>query len=81
MLSRRAFLKKTWFASLGGFFVLTPWTLPSWHSVWGDDARTKTLKEKNTMELAQNTTSPEVTIPPIDAAAPAATETATFAMG
>jgi len=81
VLSRRAFLKKTGFASLGWALAITPWTLPSWHVSRGGGTRIETIKEKNTMELARNTTYPEVTIPPIDAAAPAATETATFAMG
>lgn len=81
VLSRRAFLKKTGFGGLGCALVLTPWTLPAWHIVRGNGTRIETIREKNTMELARNTTAPEITIPPIDAAAPAATETATFAMG
>jgi len=80
-LSRRAFLKKMGFASLVCAFVLTPWTLSPWHIVSGDVGSTETIKEKNTMELARNTTDPKITIPPIDAAAPTTTETATFAMG
>jgi len=81
VLSRRAFLQKTGFASLGCALVLTPWALPAWRLVQDDGRRIETIREKNTMELARNTTTPEVGIPTIDAAAPAATETATFAMG
>lgn len=81
VLNRRAFLKKTGLASLGWALAITPWALPSRHVVRGDGTKIETIRETNTMELTRNTTSPQVTIPPIDAAAPAATETATFAMG
>lgn len=75
-LSRRDFVKKMGFASLGCAIVLTPGILPAWRLVRGE-----TIRERNEMDLARNTTAPEVSIPPIDAAAPTATETATFAMG
>jgi len=81
LLSRRAFLKKTGFGTLGCALILTPWNFTAWHILRGGGTRIETTKERNKMELARNVTAPEVTIPPIDAAAPTATETATFAMG
>jgi hypothetical protein len=77
VLSRRSFMKEMGLASLGCAFFLSPWNLPAWN-------RLETIQETKKMKLAQQSSqsSPaDRAIPPIDAAAPAATETATFAMG
>ena len=81
VLSRRSFMKKMGFASLGGALFLSPWTLSAWNIVQGNNTRLGTIQESKTMKLAQQSTPPDHAIPPIDAAAPVKTETATFAMG
>jgi peptide-methionine (S)-S-oxide reductase len=69
------------FASLGCVLFLSPWNFPAWNILKGNGTRLGTITEKNTMKVAQQGTITDRTIPPIDAAAPAITETATFAMG
>lgn len=81
VLSRRSFLKDMGFAGLGCVLLFTPWNLPAWNILKGDGMRLEITQERKPMQLAQHSTVPERTIPPIDAAAPAVTETATFAMG
>ena len=81
LMSRRSFMKKMGFASLGSAFFLSPWTLSAWNTVQGNNTSLGTIQETKTMRLAQQSSSPDRTIPPIDAVAPAKTETATFAMG
>ena len=81
VLSRRTFLKEMGFASLGCALFLNPWNFPAWN-IWKENGkRPSTIKERKTMKLAQHSTVPDRVIPPIDAAAPTTTETATFAMG
>jgi hypothetical protein len=74
VLSRRSFMKEMGLASLGCAFFLSPWNFPAWN-------RLGTIQENKKMKLAQQSSPTDRAIPPIDAAAPAATETATFAMG
>jgi hypothetical protein len=81
VLSRRSFMKEMGLASLGCAFFLSPWNLPTWNIVRGNGTGLGTIQESKTMKLAQQSTTADRTIPPIDATAPAATETATFAMG
>ncbi len=81
VLSRRSFIKKIGIASLGCAFFLIPWTLSAWNIVQGNNTRFGIIQESKTMKLAQQNTPSDHAIPPIDAAAPAKTETATFAMG
>ena len=81
LLSRRSFMKNMGFASLGSAFFLSPWTLSAWNILQGNSTKVGTIQENETMQLAQQSTPPDHAIPPIDAAAPAKTETATFAMG
>ena len=81
VLSRRAFMKEMGFASLGCALFLSPWNLSAWNILQGNYTRLGTRQERKTMQLAQQSTAPDHAIPPIDAAAPAKTETATFAMG
>jgi hypothetical protein len=80
-LSRRTFLKEMGLASVGCALFLSPWNLSAWNILKGNGTRIETIKETKTMNLAQQSTAPDRAIPPIDAAAPAITETATFAMG
>jgi hypothetical protein len=51
----------------------------------GSRIQTESAKEQNTMKMTDNTTASKTDkiyrIPPIDAAAPVETETATFALG
>ena len=47
----------------------------------GEKSRLETTKEGKTMETAKRETQFAAAIPPIDAAAPKETETATFALG
>jgi hypothetical protein len=81
VLSRRSFLKEMGFASLGCTFFLSPWNFLGLNILKGSGKRLGTIKERKTMKLAQHSPVPHRVIPPIDAAAPAKTETATFAMG
>ena len=81
VLNRRTFMKKMGFASLGSALFLNPWTLSAWRMLKGNGTKVSTIQENKTMQLAQQNTPPDHAIPPIDAAAPAITETATFAMG
>jgi hypothetical protein len=81
VLNRRSFIKEIGIASLGYALFLSPWNLYAWNTVQGNNAMYGTTQETKTMRLAQQNSSPDRTIPPIDAAAPAKTETATFAMG
>jgi hypothetical protein len=80
-LSRRAFLKEMGLASLGCALFLSPWNLSAWIILKDNSTRLGTTKERKTMKVAQQGRVPDRAIPPIDAAAPAITETATFAMG
>lgn len=75
-LSRRSFLKDMGFAGLGCILFFTPWNL-----LKDDGMRLEIIHERKPMQLAQHSTVTERAIPPIDAAAPAVTQTATFAMG
>lgn len=81
VLSRRSFIHKIGLTSLGCALLLMPWTLSAWNSGQGNGSRLETIQERKTMQLAQQSTPPDRPIPPIDATAPAATETATFALG
>jgi hypothetical protein len=84
VLSRRSFIKEIGIASLGYALFLNPWNLYAWNTVQGNNAKAGTIEETKTMKLAQQSsqsTTADRTIPPIDATAPAKTETATFAMG
>jgi hypothetical protein len=81
VLSRRSFMKKMGLASLGCALFLIPWNLSAWNTVQDNNTRLGIIQETKTMRLAQQSSSPDRIIPPIDAAAPAKTETATFAMG
>lgn len=76
VLSRRSFMKEMGLASLGCALFLSPWNLTV-RNTFG----TIQIQESKTMRLAQQSTIADRSIPPIDAAAPAVTETATFAMG
>jgi hypothetical protein len=80
-LSRRTFLKEMGLASIGCALFLSPWNLAAWNILKGNGTKLGTIKETKTMKVAQQSTVPDRAIPPIDAAAPAITETATFAMG
>ena len=81
VLSRRSFMKRMGFASLGGTLFLSPWILSAWNILKDNGTKVGTIQERKTMQLAQQSTPPDHAIPPIDAAASAKTETATFAMG
>jgi hypothetical protein len=81
VLSRRSFMKEIGRASLGCALFLIPWNLPAWNILQSNGTRLGTIQESKTMKLAQQSTPADRAIPPIDAVAPAATETATFAMG
>jgi hypothetical protein len=76
VLSRRSFMKEIGLASLGCALFLSPWNLAAWN-MFG----TIQIQESKTMRLAQHSSPADRAIPPIDAFAPATTETATFAMG
>jgi hypothetical protein len=78
VLSRRSFIKEIGIASVGCALFLSPWNLYARNS---NNTRLEKIQENKTMRLAQQSTATDRTIPPIDAAAPAKTETATFAMG
>jgi hypothetical protein len=80
-LSRRTFLKEMGFASVGCALFLSPWNFPAWNILKGNGTKLGTIKETKTMKVAQQGTIPNRAIPPIDAAAPAITEMATFSMG
>lgn len=84
VLSRRSFIKEIGITSVGCALFLSPWNLSAWNIVQGNSARLGEKQETKKMNLAQQSsqsTAADRTIPPIDAAAPAKTETATFAMG
>ena len=84
VLNRRSFIKEVGIASVGYALFLRPWNLYAWNNAQGNNARLGTKQETKTMNLAQQSsqsTAADRTIPPIDAAAPKKTETATFAMG
>jgi ferric-dicitrate binding protein FerR (iron transport regulator) len=81
VLSRRSFMREIGIACLGCALFLSPWNLSAWNTVQGNNAMAGTIQETKTMKLAQQSTPADHAIPPIDAAAPAKTETATFAMG
>ena len=81
LMSRRSFMKNMGFASLGSVLFLNPWTLSDWNILKGNGTKVGTIQENKKMQLAQQSTPPDHAIPPIDAVAPAKTETATFAMG
>jgi ferric-dicitrate binding protein FerR (iron transport regulator) len=84
VLSRRSFMREIGIACLGCALFLSPWNLSAWNTVQGNNAMAGTIQETKTMKLAQQSsqsTAADRTIPPIDAAAPTKTETATFAMG
>jgi hypothetical protein len=83
-LNRRSFIKEIGMASLGYALFLSPWNLYAWNTMQGNNAMHGTTQETKTMKLAQQSSQSSTadrTIPPIDAAAPAKTKTATFAMG
>lgn len=81
VLSRRSFLKDMGFAGLGCILFFTPWNLPAWNLLKGNGMRIELIQERNPVQLAQHSTVSDRIMPPIDAAAPAVTQTATFAMG
>jgi hypothetical protein len=81
VLSRRSFLKEMGFASLGCILFLSPWSFLGLNILKDSGERLGTIKERKTMKLAQHSPVLHRVIPPLDAAAPAKTETATFAMG
>jgi hypothetical protein len=80
-LNRRSFIKEIGIVSLGYALFLSPWNLYAWNTVQGNNAMLGTTQETKTMKLAQQSFTADRIIPPIDAATPAKTETATFAMG
>jgi hypothetical protein len=80
-LNRRSFIKEIGIASVGYALFLSPWNLYAWNTVQSNNAMLGTTQDTKTMQLAQQNSTADRTIPPIDAAAPAKTETATFAMG
>jgi hypothetical protein len=81
VLSRRSFMKEMGFASLGCILFLSPWNFLGLNILKGSNERIGTIKERKTMKLAQHSPVLHRVIPPLDAAAPAKTEMATFAMG
>lgn len=81
-LSRRSFINKMGLAGLACTLLLIPWT--AGNALQGNGTRLDSIEESKHMTLAQQCSQSipaDRTIPPIDAAAPAATETATFALG
>lgn len=81
VLSRRSFIKEIGIASVGCGLFLSPWNLHAGNAVQGNNTKAGTMEESKTMKLAQQNSITDRTIPFIDAAAPAKTETATFSMG
>jgi hypothetical protein len=82
VLRRRSFINKIGLAGLACALLLMPWTAGN---ALQDNGKTLgTRGENKQMTVAQQCSQSmpaDRTIPPIDAAAPAATETATFALG
>ena len=76
VLRRRSFMKEMGLTILVCALFLSPWNLTAWNTFG-----TIQIQESKTMRLAQQSSSTDRVIPPIDASAPAKTETATFAMG
>lgn len=75
-LCRRAFLKGMGFMCLGSLPILGGWDV-----VRGKTENLVLTGEAKTSEQAKEGVVPRASIPPIDASAPTATETATFALG
>ena len=78
-LSRRSFINKMGLAGLACALLLIPWT--AGNALQDNGTRLDPIEESKHMKLVQQSSLADRTIPPIDAAAPAATETATFALG
>jgi hypothetical protein len=74
--NRRAVLKGIGFGCLGLASFLN-----GCYNINSESKDLQGIKERKNMELAMNSSVPGAPIPPIDARAPAETETATFSLG
>jgi hypothetical protein len=75
-LTRRTFMR-----GLGLTFLMVVLLLQGCRVVDRPGENREAGTEEKRMELERSNVTPEVVIPPIDAAAPTRTETATFALG